>query len=253
MRLRRRQKWGIIYSGRAFVNALLLLMGGSGERFGGDTPKQFLDVEYQGRKMPLFEITARKLLAALPIDIVIFVSPKNTVGSAVVNPVIERLLADFPGRRMKYAAAGMTRFASFLSGLSAAEKFAGVERLLVHDANRPYLGREYLQRVASHLDYLSADIPAFIPVIPVVDSVVRLDGKNVINYENRAELKRVQTPQLMHYSTFAAAYSASLGRGQMAFDFTDEGSLCLSFGLKVGTFDGDPLNIKITYRADLQL
>lgn len=234
------------------MNALLLLMGGSGERFGGDTPKQFLDIEYQGKTMPLFEITARKLLSALPIDIVIFVSPKNTAGSVVVNPVIERLLSDFPGRKMKYAAAGMTRFASFLSGLSAAEKYPGIEQLLVHDANRPYLGSEYLQRVASHLGYLSSDLPAFIPVIPVVDSIVRLDGKNVINYENRAELKRVQTPQLMHYATFAAAYSSSLGRGQMAFDFTDEGSLCLSFGLKVGTFDGDLENVKITFRADLQ-
>lgn len=234
------------------MNALLLLMGGSGERFGGDTPKQFLDIEYQGKTMPLFEITARKLLAALPIDIVIFVSPKNTAGSAIVNPVIEKLLADFPGRKMKYAAAGMTRFASFLSGLSAAEKFPAVERLLVHDANRPYLGSEYLQRVAAHLGYLSADMPAFIPVIPVVDSIVRLDGRNVIHYENRSELKRVQTPQLMHYSTFAAAYSAALNRGQMAFDFTDEGSLCLSFGLKVGTFDGDLENAKITFRADLQ-
>ena len=91
------------------LNALLLLMGGSGERFGGDTPKQFLDIDYQSRPMPLFEITARKLLAALPIDVVIFVSPKNTVGSAIVNPVIERLMTDFPGRKMKYAAAGLTR------------------------------------------------------------------------------------------------------------------------------------------------
>lgn len=234
------------------MNALLLLMGGSGERFGGDTPKQFLDIGYQGRQMPLFEITARKLLASLPLDIVIFVSPKNTAGSAIVNPVIESLMSDFPGRKMKYAAAGMTRFASFLSGLSAAEKFEGIERLLVHDANRPYLGSEYLQRVASHLGYLSPDIPAFIPVVPVVDSIVRLDGRNVIHYENRSELKRVQTPQLMHYTTFAAAYSSALNRGQMAFDFTDEGSLCLSFGLKVGTFEGDPENVKITFRADLQ-
>lgn len=234
------------------MNALLLLMGGSGERFGGHTPKQFLDIDYQGRPMPLFEITARKLLAALPIDVAIFVSPKNTVGSAIVNPVIERLMTDFPGRKMKYAAAGLTRFASFLSGLSAAEKFTGIERLLVHDANRPYLGTEYLQRVAAHLGYLSADLPAFIPVIPVVDSIVRLDGKNVVNYEPRSELKRVQTPQLLHYATFSAAYSASLGRGQMAFDFTDEGSLCLSFGLKVGTFEGDVENTKITFPADLE-
>lgn len=233
------------------MNALLLLMGGSGERFGGDTPKQFLDIDYQGKQMPLFEITARKLLAALPIDIVIFVSPKNTMGSTVVNPVIEKLLHDFPGRKMKYAAAGATRYASFLSGFSAAEKFAGLERVIVHDANRPYLSAEYLQRVATHMGYLSVDLPAFVPAIPVVDSIIRVDGKNIVTYENRAELRRVQTPQLLHYETYAGAQTSAFQRGQIAHDFTDEGSLCLSLGLRVGSFDGDPGNVKITFRNDL--
>ena len=233
------------------MNALLLLMGGSGERFGGPTPKQFLEVEFWGEKRPLFEVTARKLLQALPLDIVIFVSPKNTAGSAVVNPVIEKLMADFPQRKMKYAAAGGTRYASFGNGISAAAKFDGVERVLVHDANRPYLSAEFLQRVASHMAFLSDDLPCFIPVAPVVDSVVRVDGKNVMHYEDRQELKRVQTPQLIHYPTFQDKFSAAVGQGRLALDFTDEGSLCLSLGMPVGTFEGDAANVKITFAEDL--
>jgi 2-C-methyl-D-erythritol 4-phosphate cytidylyltransferase len=234
------------------MNVLLLLMGGSGQRFGAAKPKQFIEAEFEGELRPLFEITARKLLRALPIDIAIFVSPKNTAGRAVLKPVLEKLQADFPGRKFRYAAAGATRFTSFLMGLSAAEKFKGIERLLVHDANRPYLAEDFLQRVSSHLGYLSADMPAFIPVAPVVDSIVRLDGKNVVNYENRQELRRVQTPQLLHYPTFVAAQSAALRRGQMALDFTDEGSVCLSLGLRVGSFEGDTGNLKITFPEDLR-
>ena len=234
------------------MNALLLLMGGSGQRFGAATPKQFIEAHFEGESRPIFEITARKLLRALPLDIIVFVSPKNTAGSAVVNPVIDKLKEDFPGRKLKYAAAGATRFGSFLSGLSAAEKFTGIERMLVHDANRPYLSANFLQRVSSHLGYLSADTPAFIPVAPVVDSIVRLDGKNIVNYENRQELRRVQTPQLLHYPTFIAAQSAALGRGQMELDFTDEGSVCLSLGLRVGSFEGDTENLKITFPEDLK-
>ncbi|MBL8033875.1 MAG: 2-C-methyl-D-erythritol 4-phosphate cytidylyltransferase [Leptospiraceae bacterium] len=233
------------------MNVLLLLLGGSGERFGGDTPKQFLDIPFENGRLPLFEITARKLLKALPIDAAVFVAPKNSAGSAVVNPVIDRLLRDFPDRQMKYAPAGATRFASFLSGLSAAEKFKDITRLIVHDANRPYLAADFLARVSAHLGYLSEDTPAFVPVLPVVDSIVRLDGKSVVTYENRDELKRVQTPQLLFYDSFIAAREASLSRGQLAFDFTDEGSLCLSLGLKVGSFAGDTENVKITFRADL--
>ncbi|AFM12475.1 2-C-methyl-D-erythritol 4-phosphate cytidylyltransferase [Turneriella parva] len=234
------------------MNALLLLMGGSGSRFGGPTPKQFLELEHEGVARPLFEVTARKLLAALPIDIAIFVSPKNTAGSAVLNPILEKLAADFPGRQFRYAAAGVTRFGSFLSGINAVRKFQNVERLLVHDANRPYLSGEFLQRVSKHLGLLSPALPAFIPVMPVVDSIVRVDGKNVVTYENRGELNRVQTPQLVHYNTFQEAESRAVARGQLAMDFTDEGSLCLSLGLSVHTFEGDAANVKITYREDLK-
>ncbi|MBS0617116.1 MAG: 2-C-methyl-D-erythritol 4-phosphate cytidylyltransferase [Spirochaetes bacterium] len=233
------------------MNALLLLMGGTGERFGGAKPKQFLTIDYAGELVPLFEITARKLLRTLPIDIVIFVSPKNTAGNAIVNPVIEKLNAEFPERKMKYAAAGLTRYGSFCNGLAALAKFSKIERLIVHDANRPYLSGEYLERVNKHLSYLSADMPAFIPVVPVVDSVVRLDGKNVMLYENRQELKRVQTPQLLHYVTFNAHFDRAMERGQIAMDFTDEGSLCLSLGMRVGSFDGDIENVKITFQNDL--
>jgi 2-C-methyl-D-erythritol 4-phosphate cytidylyltransferase len=233
------------------MNALLLLMGGSGERFGSSTPKQFLKVEFEGVKRPLFEITARKILAALPIDIVIFVSPKNTMGTSVVSPVIERLMADFPGRKMQYAAAGATRYGSFGNGLAAAAKFDGLERVLVHDANRPYLKVAFLERVASHMSWLSEESPCFIPVAPVVDSIVRVDGTNVVHYENRLELKRVQTPQLIHYPSFEDKFSAAVNANRLAMDFTDEGSLCLSLGMPVGSFEGDTENVKITFPEDL--
>ncbi|HRP68615.1 MAG TPA: 2-C-methyl-D-erythritol 4-phosphate cytidylyltransferase, partial [Turneriella sp.] len=198
-------------------------------------------------------VTARKLLSSLPIDVVIFVSPKNTMGTAVVNPVIEKLKVDFPKRKMKFAAAGGTRFVSFCNGLHALRQFTPLERLIVHDANRPYLTPTFLERVGKHLRYLSSDLPAFIPVVPVVDSVVRLDGKNIVHYENRQELARVQTPQLIHYPTFDEKFGNALGHGRLAFDFTDEGSLTLSLGMSVGTFEGDLENIKITYPEDLKV
>jgi 2-C-methyl-D-erythritol 4-phosphate cytidylyltransferase/2-C-methyl-D-erythritol 2,4-cyclodiphosphate synthase len=231
------------------VNALLLLLGGSGERFGGDVPKQFLATEFHSQKLPLFEITARKLLSALPIDIVIFVSPENPA----IPTAIGRLTADFPQSRLFHTSAGATRYGSFKQGWAAVEKISGVERLLVHDANRPYLNAEFLQRVKFHLQDLSADMPAFIPVAPVVDSIVRVDSEHVARYEDRQELKRVQTPQLIHYPTFSERFAAAIDRGQLAFDFTDEGSLCLSLGMPVGNFEGDVENVKITFAADLDV
>lgn len=226
-------------------------MGGQGERFGAPKPKQFIEAEFEGVPRPLFEITALKLLRALPIDIAIFVSPKNIGGAKVLAPFLDKFKAEFPDRKMAYAQAGGTRFTSFLSGLNALRKWQGIERIVVHDANRPYLSREYLQRVSSHMGYLSKDVPCFVPVVPVVDSTVRLDAKNVLSYENRDELRRVQTPQLIHAETFIHAQGVALSQGRMAFDFTDEGSMCLSLGLRVGTFEGDLENVKITYPTDL--
>lgn len=233
------------------MNALLLLLGGSGERFGADKPKQFIEAEYEGELRPLFEITARKLLRALPIDLAIFVAPKGK--SADIKQGIARLKKDFPDRKWQHTAGGATRHASFLNGLAAAEKFSGLERLVVHDANRPYLSADFLARVSSHMGYLSPDLPAFIPVLAVVDSIVRLDGKNIIGYENRQELYRVQTPQLLHYPSFVAAQHNAYRHRQMALDFTDEGSVCLSLGMRVGSFAGDEANSKITYPHDLEV
>lgn len=233
------------------VNALLLMMGGAGERFGGNQPKQFLHVDHDGLKKPLFEITAEKLLASLPIHVLVLVLPKDYAGGELVEPVIQRLSTRFEGLHVTSVAGGNTRFRSFMSGLKAARSHAGIERLLVHDANRPYLSSAFLSRVAFQVGRLSGDVPAMIPVAPVVDSIVRLRGVDVIAYENRAELHRVQTPQLLHFQTFCAAYDKLLSGGSHAEDFTDEGSFCLSLGLKVASFEGDAENTKITFMADL--
>lgn len=232
------------------MNALLLLLGGSGERFGANKPKQFIEIEYEGENRPLFEITARKLLRALPIDLTVFVAPKGT--GAYVKQAIAKLKSDFPERKWQLTAGGATRHVSFLNGLGAAEKFANLERLVVHDANRPYLSANFLARVSSHMGHLSSGQPAFIPVLAVVDSVVRLDGKNIVGYENRQELYRVQTPQLLYYPSFAAAQRRAFRQNRLALDFTDEGSVCLSLGMRVGCFEGDEANRKITYAHDLE-
>ncbi|MCX7632512.1 MAG: 2-C-methyl-D-erythritol 4-phosphate cytidylyltransferase, partial [Turneriella sp.] len=186
------------------MNVLLLLMGGSGERFGGSIPKQFVTMPFEGKELPLYAVTAIKLLRALPIDACILVVSRQF--SKQVKNSIGEIQREFPDRKFSVTAAGITRFVSFLNGVRAAEKLPSLERIAVHDANRPYLNPDFLQRVSQTMGLLSADTPVFIPAIPVVDSVVRHDHRRAVCYERRDELAFVQTPQLIHYPTFRAAH-----------------------------------------------
>ena len=232
------------------MTALLLLLGGSGERFGGDLPKQFAEIEYNDKKLPLFEVTARRLLAELDCAFVIFVASKKYLNTSHVKPVIESIQSDFPRLKVQYAAGGATRFASFLNGYRILARLKGIQKVVVHDANRPYLHPEFLQKVKHEVDQLSIHKPVCLPVIPQIDSTVRIAEERVMRYEKREELFRVQTPQLFHLDSLNSAFdrNALVAPGQ---NFSDEGSFALALGLPVFYFEGDERNIKVTYQSDL--
>jgi 2-C-methyl-D-erythritol 4-phosphate cytidylyltransferase / 2-C-methyl-D-erythritol 2,4-cyclodiphosphate synthase len=234
------------------MTALLLLLGGTGSRFGGSVPKQFIDVTDGNETLPLFEITARRLLFKLEIDLLVLVVPEVSGSDAALRAAVERLTAKYAKCDFRVTSGGATRHKSFLSGLSQVRLAKRVEKLLVHDANRPYLSDKYLDRISGGLADLSARNQAFIPVIPVVDSVVRTGAGTVLGYEDRSTLARVQTPQLIHWPSLSDALSDPKSKDILTGDFTDEGSLCKALQLEVRTLEGDVENVKITFPSDLK-
>ena len=89
--------------------------------------------------------------------------------------------------------------------------------------------------------------PAVIPVVPLTDTVKRVDGDRVEGTVDRTRLAGAQTPQAIRVDLLRRA----LGAVQAAA--TDEAALVEALGEPVVTVPGDPANFKITTPLDLEL
>ncbi|MFK4791695.1 2-C-methyl-D-erythritol 2,4-cyclodiphosphate synthase, partial [Microbacterium sp. ZW T5_56] len=136
---------------------------------------------------------------------------------------------------------GDTRQASVAAGLAAL--WGDIEVVLVHDAARALTPPEVFERVISAVDETGWGI---IPVIPVVDTLKRVNGARITAAIDRAELAAAQTPQGFRRDVLVTSYAAA---GE---EFTDDAALLQSQGHTVGTVAGDERSFKITTPSDLE-
>ena len=115
--------------------------------------------------------------------------------------------------------------------------------VLVHDAARPLLTEDVLERV---LAPLSEGWDGVVPGLPVVDTVKSVSGEAVTGTLSREKLIAVQTPQAFLASKLRAAYVGDLAGA------TDCASLVEAGGGRVKWVEGDPRLLKVTTKADLE-
>jgi len=116
--------------------------------------------------------------------------------------------------------------------------------VLVHDAARPLLPDAVIERV---LAPLGEGWDGAVPVLPLSDTVKRVDGEQVVETLPRGELVAAQTPQ---------AFAADVLRAALAGDIsaaTDCASLVEARGGRVKVVQGDPRLLKVTGAEDLAL
>lgn len=189
------------------------MAAGSGTRFGG----QKHNLELHG--VPLWKWAQRALIRGGVGELVIV----GDLGGAV------------PGgnRRQDSVAAGLAQIP---------DEDALV---LVHDAARPLLKPELVQRVVARL--LIGDVGGVVPAVPVRDTIKRVEHEQVIGTVDRRDLVAVQTPQGFDIGTLRAAHAAS------TIEATDDASMVEAIGGTIAVVDGDPMNLKVTYPEDLLL
>ena len=168
--------------------------------------------------------------------------------SGVVDEVVVMVPPDMVDRsrelvpRARVVVGGDERTDSVRAGLAAAP---GHDHVLVHDAARPLTPAPMIVRV---VDALRDGASAVVPVLPVVDTVKRVDAEGaVLATVDRADLRAVQTPQGFAAAALHAAYAAA---GELA---TDDAGLVERAGGTVVTVPGDPLAMKITTAFDLRI
>jgi 2-C-methyl-D-erythritol 4-phosphate cytidylyltransferase len=208
---------------------------GSGSRFGGEKPKQYLDL--LGR--PLIYHTLAALTACPDIE-------RVWVVLAPDDPWWPQY--DWSGLGAKLETVrcgGATRAESVANGLQAAAMVATEDDwILVHDAARPCLSAAMLERLFVEL----ADDPVGgILAVPVADTVKRADAdQRVAATEPRDGLWQAQTPQMFRYGQLQKSLENEIA-------VTDEAGAIEAAGLKPKLVRGDSTNLKVTWPADLAL
>jgi 2-C-methyl-D-erythritol 4-phosphate cytidylyltransferase/2-C-methyl-D-erythritol 2,4-cyclodiphosphate synthase len=203
---------------------------GSSQRMGGQDK---LAADLVGR--PVLRWAAEALAASSEIERLIVVTSPDRV----------RELSELPWLRDVEAtvvAGGARRQESVAAGVKA----TSAEVVLVHDAARPFVSPGLISRVVEAADRDGAAIP----VLPVVDSLKRVDHDRVSGTADRTGLYRAQTPQGARRELLLAAVEAHAAG---ADSFGDEAELLARDGVVVSTVEGDAENIKVTLPEDLAL
>ena len=195
--------------------------GGSGERLGADRPKAF--VVCAGR--PLIEWSL-----------------------AVLREVCDRVVVAAPEGHddgPDFVRGGESRSASVRNALAAAPE---AEVVVVHDAARPLVTRELVERCVAALE---PGVDGAIAAVPMTDTVkeAAADGR-VLRTLDRSPLWAIQTPQVFRADVLRRALERDTAALAAA---TDDAALVEDAGGVVRVVESFPENIKVTRESDLRI
>ncbi|GAA5032879.1 2-C-methyl-D-erythritol 4-phosphate cytidylyltransferase [Microbacterium fluvii] len=213
--------------------AVIVVAAGSGARLGADGPKAFVGID----EHTILHHALQGVFAA-PAAQVVIVAPAGREGDALTDA---RAVAGDRADLVTVTTGGSTRQESVAAGLAVL--WGDVDIVLVHDAARALTPPEVFARVA---DAVASGRGAVLPVLPVVDTVKRVDDDEVRAAVDRDELAAAQTPQGFRRELLVSAYRGA------AQEFTDDAALVAAAGHQVFTVAGDERAFKITTPADLE-
>lgn len=212
--------------------AIIVVAAGAGTRLGADEPKAFVGID----RHSILRHALRGVFDAAQAQVVV-VAPPGREGDAETDAL------EAAGDRrdlVSVVTGGGTRQASVAAGLAAV--WPDVETVLVHDAARALTPGAVFDRVAAAVDEQATGI---VPVLPVVDTIKRVDGSRIAAGVDRSELAAAQTPQGFPRTVLEKAYASATQ------EHTDDAALVSAAGIEVRTVAGDDRAFKITTRADL--
>ncbi|MEO1641491.1 MAG: bifunctional 2-C-methyl-D-erythritol 4-phosphate cytidylyltransferase/2-C-methyl-D-erythritol 2,4-cyclodiphosphate synthase [Pseudomonadota bacterium] len=205
--------------------AAILVAAGRGIRAGGDLPKQWQTLA--GRPVAAH---AMQVFADHPAidDLILVLHPDDVETNYWPREPLAKVVTG-----------GATRAASVKGGLAAVSD--GIDAVLIHDAARPLITADVIDRVLAAL----ATHDGAAPALPVTDTLWEGADDQVTGIRDRAGLFRAQTPQGFRLAPLRAAHETACGTE------TDDVAVARAAGLDVAIVPGDEDNMKITAPGDL--
>jgi len=219
--------------------AIIVVAGGSGERFGRPGGKQLAEL----CGMPLLAHTVEACCSVPGIACVVVVAPAERMAeyrAAVADADTREVDVDF-------APGGARRQDSVASGLSALPVSIGY--IAVHDGARPLVQADAFVGARALLDS-DARLDGVVVGYPVTDTLKRVENGQIIDTPDRSRYWAAQTPQLFRAAALRSAYAEA---EEAAREATDDASVVEAAGGLVGVIEGARDNIKVTVESDLAL
>jgi 2-C-methyl-D-erythritol 4-phosphate cytidylyltransferase len=217
--------------------AVIIPAAGLGTRMGKSSRKQFLDLD----GVPVLIHTLRKFLRCDSVSEVVIALRAEDMEWARTLLAVESVT-----KPVRLVEGGDSRQASVEHALAVLP--AATELVAVHDAVRPFVTVEIIERVIAEAAQTGAAIVGIVPV----DTVKQLHKKDKVKSTlPREHLVMAQTPQVFRLELLREAYA--LARADQ-FTGTDEASLVERLEtVDVSVVQGSDRNIKITKPGDLDL
>lgn len=213
---------------------VVIVAGGASERVGGGELKQLRWVA--GKPMLLHSV--QTFMAHPAVREVVVVLPRRYAGDP--PPWIFQCDVD----RLLVCHGGATRQESVSNGLE--DLSDEVSTVLIHDAARPLVGLETIERVVASARQGRATIAA----LPVFDTLKRVDADGVVTETvARDGLWRAQTPQGFPREMIVRAHREARADRHTA---TDDAALCERLGIQVHVVRGSERALKVTEESDFE-
>ncbi len=219
-------------------SSVIIVAAGSSSRFGGDIPKQYVELNGKtilGRTLDIFF----EMEGVENICIVINPAHEEIFRNTVAIPPFSETLggSDY----VSIIHGSNTRKNSVYNGLKSFSNLSDEDIILVHDAARPFVKRsEIYELLEAMQNHKAASL-----VTPIADTLRYSDKSDKISRDN---LYAMQTPQAFRYGLLKRAheeYSDS--------NYTDDTALMQEIGIDVKFVVGSKENFKITLKEDLDL
>ena len=220
----------------------ILPAAGMGTRMGGETPKQFLELD----GAPILVHTLRRLASCDAITEIILATRADEV-----QRLEERCRQEKLRQPIRVIKGGATRQESVAAALAHIND--DTELVVVHDAVRPFVTREQISRVIEEARKRGAailGIPAMDTVKEVKRSSLPQDVALITGTIPRERVVLAQTPQVFRTRLLKEAFAKAIADGVNA---SDEAGLVERMGHDVHAVHGTERNIKITKPSDMEL
>ena len=221
------------------MNGLLMMMGGSGTRFGADRPKQFVLIDGK----PLFSYLAKELSEVDSIDRFVFVSHADW------TDYVDEWVGKYISKdRYQIVVGGKNRSQSVKNGLKSLQGYLKDEDVvLLHDVTHPYVDKVGIEKVISATNtYGGATLGS-----RSYDTVYRIDESGfLVCTEPRDLIYAGASPEAFKYGDILKIYiNASEDELQR---MTSAGAIALEYGIPMKVIETEKINLKITHKGDLE-